>query len=95
MSMSLADAVQQVKMIKMSKGAIYSHKEESCNEAINVVLANISETRADGEWFDFTARIDGSHIGVKCNRCGTIELTPSRYCPYCGAKMQKHNNGTN
>ncbi len=68
--------------------------ELNCEDVVKQFLltaraADVQEVR-HGRWLEHQ---EGKWIYAKCSVCNTVRNTPTNYCPNCGAKMEREQNG--
>lgn len=56
------------------------------NEAYNEAVANLQKK---GVWIARPLPDDWVGTLYTCNNCGSVEDSPTTYCPRCGAKMKE------
>lgn len=60
---------------------------------VNAPAADVVEVK-HGEWKTQNFIIfDSEKVGYRCSECNTTWDTNTRFCPYCGAKMDGGKNG--
>lgn len=80
----------RVEVFDLAIKALETGEVYMTGEDYNLYMEGYKDAKKDfepkqGEW----VKIGDLGLAYTCNKCGEVDVIPTNYCPYCGAKMQK------